>query len=178
MIELYFIIIMMIAAALAAVSLPGLLSSVIALGVAGQALLLVYIFLQAPDLAVAHLVVEIIVVAVLIRATMKRDAVSAGQPKNYLPVSLGAVFAGIFIYGGYLAASEISPFGEPLMKVSGIYIRNCLNDVYACNVISAVLLDYRIMDTMVLVAAVFCGAISVYAVLRKSEIAGKEDKGE
>ena len=71
--ELYILLIFMIFAAIIAIEARDLLSSVVAVGAAGFALCLAFLVLKAPDLAITQLVVEILCLIILIRATIRRD---------------------------------------------------------------------------------------------------------
>ena len=71
--ELHILLFFMIFAAIAALEVKDLLSSVIAVGAVGFALCLAFLILKAPDLAITQLVVEILCLIILIRATIKRD---------------------------------------------------------------------------------------------------------
>ena len=73
MVELYILLIFMILAAIVAVEVKDLLSSVIAVGAVGLALSILFIILKAPDVAITQLVVEILCLIILIRATLKKD---------------------------------------------------------------------------------------------------------
>ena len=67
--EIHLILLFMICAAIAAVEMRDLISSVIALSAVGLGLCLAFLLLKAPSLAVTQLVVEILFVIVLIRGT-------------------------------------------------------------------------------------------------------------
>ena len=73
MIELHLLLFFMIAAAVIAVEVKDLLSSVIAVGAVGIALCMAFLALKAPDLAIMQLVVEILSLIILIRATIRKD---------------------------------------------------------------------------------------------------------
>ena len=60
MIELYLLLLFMIAAAIIAVEIKDLLSSIVAVGAVGLGLSLTFLALKAPDLAIVQLVVEIL----------------------------------------------------------------------------------------------------------------------
>ena len=71
--ELHILLIFMIFAAIVAIEVKDLLSSVIAVGAVGFALCLAFLILKAPDLAITQLVVEILCLIILIRATINKD---------------------------------------------------------------------------------------------------------
>ncbi len=73
MIELYVLLIFMIIGAIIAIEMKDLLSSVIAVGAVGLGLSIVLLILKAPDVAITQLVVEMLCLIILIRATLKKD---------------------------------------------------------------------------------------------------------
>jgi multicomponent Na+:H+ antiporter subunit B len=70
MIELYLLMVFIIIAAVIAVENHNLLSSVISVGAVGLGLCIIFLLLGAPELAITQLVVEILALIVLIRATL------------------------------------------------------------------------------------------------------------
>ncbi len=168
MIELHIILMFMILAALLAVEMRGLLSSVIALGAVGMGLVLQFLLLRAPDLAIVQLVVEILILILLIRATVKLDRPSESTLKEhwgYLFCLL--LFAGVFLYFGYSAMADLPMFGAPHMDVSSYYVENALEKTGAANIVTAVLLDFRAYDTLGEVTVLFTSIVGTIAVLRK-----------
>ena len=73
MLEINLILLFMITAAIIAVEAKDLLSSVVAIGAVGIGLCMAFLVLKAPDLAIMQLVVEILSLIILIRATIRRD---------------------------------------------------------------------------------------------------------
>ena len=68
--ELQLLLLFMVFGAIIAVEIEDLLSSVIAVGAVGLGLSLAFLILKAPDLAITQLVVEILCLIILIRATI------------------------------------------------------------------------------------------------------------
>ena len=73
MVGLYALLIFMILGAIIAIQVKDLLSSVIAVGAVGLGLSMVFLILKAPDVAITQLVVEILCLIILIRATLRKD---------------------------------------------------------------------------------------------------------
>jgi len=67
--EIYALAILMIVGSIVAVQTRYLLSAVISLAVVGLALCVAFLYLQAPDCAITQIVVEVIALVILIRAT-------------------------------------------------------------------------------------------------------------
>jgi multicomponent Na+:H+ antiporter subunit B len=178
MVELYVLLGLMIVGAVIATEVKDLLSSVIAVGVVGLALSIVFLLLMAPDVAITQIVVEIAAVILLIRATLNRDISSrssTGRP-------FGAVMGLTFLALGVLAAlttfpEGLSPFGSPLMTVSAFYPANAIAGTGATNVVSAVILDYRGYDTLGEATVLFTAVVSVLTVMRATGRKDSPDAG-
>ena len=84
MIALYFLLIFMIIAAILAIELEDLISSVVALIAVGLALCVTFIALKAPDVAIMQLVVETLALLVLIKATLRKDLPFSASGRWYV----------------------------------------------------------------------------------------------
>jgi len=167
MFELYVVMVFMIIGAVVAVRLRGLLSSVIAVGAVGLGLCVMFLLLRAPDLAITQLVVEILCLVILIRATIGRG-ISRLQPKaNRWILAAFVIFAAGFLYAAYLAIRQVPDFGGALMSTSQFYIANTLSKVKAANIVSAIILDFRGYDTLGEATVLFTSVIAVLAVMRR-----------
>lgn len=168
MIELHVIFILMIAAAFVAMEIKDLLSSVIALGAVGFGLTLAFLMLRAPDLAITQLVVEILAVIILIRAT-----IGGKIPQEGLKIRLGyflfaVLFVAIFLAFSYKAVLQLPGFGNPIMKMGSQYIAEAMRKTGATNIVAAIILDFRGYDTLGEATILFTSVIGVLAVLRSA----------
>ncbi len=168
MLEFQIILVFMIIAAVMAVEMRGLLSSIIAVGAVGMGLVVQFLLLKAPDLAITQLVVEILILILLIKATVKMDRPTESTLRARFGYILFALlFGGVFLWFGYRALSGLPVFGEPVMRVSSFYIDNALEKTGAANIVSSVLLDFRAYDTLGEITILFTSIVGAVAVLRK-----------
>jgi multicomponent Na+:H+ antiporter subunit A len=61
----------------------------------------------------------------------------------------------------------LPPFGHPLPTASTEIINTALAKTGSPNVVAAILLDFRVYDTLGILAVIFCAVLGVQAVLRK-----------
>ncbi len=181
MIELYLLLIFMIIGAIVAVQIRSLLSSVVAVGVVGFALCVVFFILRAPDVAITQLVVEIIVLVILIRATgVKKDVTEMKGEKREIVSQVVSVLCmiGLGVFS-FWAVRSLPEFGSPLMSVSKDYLLPIARSG-AVNRVASVLLDFRAYDTLGEVTVLFAAVVGTIAVLRKRgrKKIGEEDKEE
>jgi multisubunit Na+/H+ antiporter MnhB subunit len=174
MIELSIILVLMIIGALVAIEIEDLLSSIIALGAIGMGLTLAFLLLRAPDLAITQLVVEILSLIILIRATININkplvqVISIQKKTIHLAYfCFGVIFVAVFIWFSYLALRQLPAFGTPIMKMGSQYIAEALNKTGAANIVSAIILDFRGYDTLGEATILFTSVIGVLTVLRSS----------
>ncbi|NQT75531.1 MAG: DUF4040 domain-containing protein [Candidatus Omnitrophica bacterium] len=167
MLDLQILLIFMIVGALVAVRTKDLLSSVIAVGTVGLGLSLAFLILKAPDLAIAQLVVEILCVIILIRATIKKDLPFSASGRWFFNTLVTLIFLAVFLIYGYFCMKDLPQFGEPIMRVAQNFISNGLRQTGAANLVTAVVLDYRAYDTLGEATILFTAVVSVLAVMRR-----------
>ncbi len=165
--QLYPLLIFMILAAIVAVETKDLLSSIIAVGAAGLGLSVAFLILKAPDLAITQLVVEILCLILLIRATIKRDIPSLNHGTDYARLISALIFVLVFLYFGYFALKGLPPFGDPYLRVSQEYLNQGLSKTGATNLVTSVILDFRGYDTLGEATVLFTAVMGVIVVLRK-----------
>jgi len=164
----------MIAAAVIAVEAKDLLSSVIAVGAVGIGLSMSFLVLKAPDLAIMQLVVEILSLIILIRATIRLDLPFSASGRWVFNTVSTIIFIAVFLAVAYGALKNIPQFGKPLMAVSGAYLQEAQRLAGCENVVAAIALDFRALDTLGEATAVFAAVIGILAIARK--VAHTKDK--
>jgi len=166
MLELHIILVLMIFAAIVAMEIDDLLSSVIALGAVGMGLTLEFLILRAPDLAITQLVVEILSLIILIKATVGRDMPPEKKRIKWGYLAFAALFVLVFLWFSYQGIRELPVFGAPVMKMGAQYIAEAMRRTHAANIVAAIILDFRGYDTLGEATILFTSVIGVLAVLR------------
>ena len=164
--EIQLLLLFMIFAAIVAVEVEDLLSSVIAVGAVGLGLSLAFLILKAPDLAITQLVVEILCLIILIRATIKKDLPLIKDGRWLFNTVSTLSFIAFFLILAYFALKELPPFGAPIMKVAKTYIEQGLQKTGAANLVAAIILDFRGYDTLGEATVLFTAVMGVLAVMR------------
>jgi len=175
MFELYVLLLFMILGAIIAVEIKDLLSSVVAVGAVGLGLSVAFLILKAPDLAITQLVVEILCLIILIRATIKRDIPPVNRRKEVMGSIIVLLFIGGFLFFAYRALQDLPSFGHPIMRVSQNYLAEGLKKTGATNLVASVILDFRAYDTLGEATVLFTAVIGVLAMLRRI---GRKKVGE
>ncbi len=165
------LLVFMIIGAIIAVETHDLLSAVISVGAAGFGLSVAFLLLQAPDVAITQLVVEILVLVILIRATISRDLTTIAGPGEFFGMVVTIALLLVILVVGMRLAGFLPAFGEPVMrKISSApamyYLRECLAKTGSANVVTAILIDFRAYDTLGEGTILFTALIGVLALLR------------
>lgn len=167
MVELYILLILMIVGAVIAIEVKDLLSSVIAVGAVGLALSIVFLILKAPDVAITQLVVEILALIILIRATLRKDLPFSTTGRWPINTIITVTFVLALVGIGSICLKDLPAFGFPEMRVSQTYLTEGLAKTGAVNLVSSVILDFRAYDTLGEATILFTAVIGVLAVVRK-----------
>ena len=167
MTELYVITILMIIGAVVAIEIDTLISSIMALGAVGTGLTLAFLFLKAPDLAITQLVVEILSLIILLRATVGKDVPEQKLSSRRIVLCLGLLFVPLFVVFATKAMKVLPVVGDPIMKMGSYYLANGLQHTGAANIVAAIILDYRGYDTLGEATVLFTSVVAVLIVARQ-----------
>ncbi len=165
------LIFIMIIAALISLEIKDLLSSVVSLAAVGLILTLLFLLLQAPDVAIVQFVVEILSLVILIRATIIRDdsVYDRKYDRKSFIYRISALFCVIiFLIFVIISLKNLPPFGTKIYnKLADYYIKNTINDTGAVDIVAAIILNYRAYDTLGEATVLFTAILGAVLVLRK-----------
>lgn len=172
MIELYLFLVFTIIAAIVATEIKDLLAAVISLGAVGFSVAIIFVLIQAPDLAIVQIVIEVltivIFVAVILRTTHIDETIGKKLSGTHIfSIVLYAVFAILFLIVIFRSFQEMPDFGNPIMKVASEYLRLGLPQTGGANIVADVILDFRALDTLGEATVLFTAVIGVVALMRK-----------
>jgi len=166
----------MIVGAIITIEIKNMLSAVIAVGAVGFILSIAFMFLGAPDIAITQVVVEILSLIILIRATINVDNVAIEKKEEVIFSNrITLIFIGIILVFAWFAFHALPQFGEPSMRVSQYYLTHGLQEVGATNFVTSVILDYRAYDTFGEAIVLFTAISGAFAILRRWKKEQHED---
>ena len=181
----YILLLFMIIAAIIAVETTDLLSSVICIGAIGFGASLMFLFLRAPDIAITQIVVEVLGLIILIRATISRDLTFISGDREFFGVVVSVVIVFVIFLAGIKILGTLPDFGTAIFATvpraraaSRTYIESGLNETGAANLVSSVILDYRAYDTLGEATVLFTSIIGATVILRKKPKKLLEDPDE
>ncbi len=169
MIEIHLILIFMIAAAVIAVQVKDLLSSVVAIGAVGVGLAMAFLLLKAPDLAILQLVVEILSLIILVHATTRQDLPFSTSGRWLFNTVSTIFFLAVFLMIAQKVLKSIPALGSPLAGTGAArtIMENLPANEGPGNLVTAILMKTRAIDTLGEIAALFTAVVGVLAISRK-----------
>lgn len=168
----YILLAFMIIAAIIAVETTDLLSSIICIGAIGFGASLMFLFLRAPDIAITQIVVEVLGLIILIRATIARDLTFISGDREFFGVVVSVVIVFVIFLAGVHVFETLPDFGTPAFAetpgtASQTYIERGLENTGAANIVASVILDYRAYDTLGEATVLFTSIIGATVILRE-----------
>jgi multisubunit Na+/H+ antiporter MnhB subunit len=168
MITIQLLIILMIVAALIAVEVKDMISSVIAIGAVGLALSLCFLLLKAPDLAIVLLIIEVLTLTIMVGYTVSRSGIVARKWSLINRVTAGGI-AAVFVVICFMAMKGLPPFGRPLTGAATDYALLAIPKSGTPNAVAAVALDFRGFDSLAGIAVLLLVALGVSSIMGKKE---------
>jgi len=175
--EIYLIIILvlMILGSIYSLNASDLLSAVISYGIVGFGLVIAFLLLQAPDLAIVQVVVEVATLIIMIAAiknTQSKIPKMEFKPKIAIYYAITLIVALVFVLIFDRATGCLSQFGADTMRMAQPYIDR-VQYTKSANLVTGVVLDFRAYDTLGEATVLFTAVIGVLTILR---IKGKKEK--
>lgn len=169
----------MIIGAIYALNAKDLLSALISCGIVGYSLVICFLLLKAPDLAIVQIVVEtitlIIMIAVVLdssREELKEKARIEVNGSSYINtrylVNLTAmiVFALLLLYFFRQAIDVLEPFGLHTTRMSTAYMEGAAAKTGSANLVTGILFDFRGYDTLGEATILFTAVVGILTILR------------
>ncbi|MDP2173022.1 MAG: DUF4040 domain-containing protein [Candidatus Cloacimonadaceae bacterium] len=170
--EIYLVImlVLMILGSIYSLHAKDLLSAVISYGIVGFGLVISFLLLYAPDLAIVQVVIEIItliiMIAVITNATHEEEKVGFGfSPIFYAATVL--IFATVFLLIVSRFTNTLNHFGQHVTRMADIYIDSAAESGSA-NLVTGIILHFRAYDTLGEATVLFTAVIGVLSILRHS----------
>lgn len=163
------ILVFMIIGAIFALHAKDLLSAVIAMGMVGYGLVICFLLLKAPDLAIVQIVVEtitlVIMVAVVLDSTREETKTILDRRSLIQMITGFIVFAGLF-YFFILAIQQLDPLGVHSLRMSETYVNGAVDRTGSVNLVTGVLFDFRAYDTLGEAVILYTAALGALTLLR------------
>jgi len=144
---------------------PTRLGAVLALGIQGLALALIFILFGAPDLGFTQLLIEVLSVVIL-ALVMTRLRLGVRDPRpfeDWLRDGFLALVCGASV--AFLLLRVVQGVFDG--RLSAFFARNSVAIAHGRNIVNVILVDFRGLDTLGEIAVVMTAGIAVLALLRR-----------
>jgi len=159
----------MILGALYAIHAKDLLSSVIACAIVGYSLVICFLLLKAPDLAIVQIVVDtitlIIMVAVVINSS-REESYSKLDTQGYVSAITGILIIVILLYFFIVSIQTLDILGKSSLRMAKYYIEGAAQKTGSANLVTGVVFDFRGYDTMGEAIVLVTAVLGVLTILR------------
>lgn len=150
------------------------LSALVMMGAAGLIVILTFVWLSAPDLAITQLLVEIVTLVLLLLGLrwlpkrVKEDRLPSTRRRVVLVSERVRDLALAVASGVGIAVIAYATMMSPLPDTaSRFYLENAYTQGGGTNVVNVILVDFRAMDTLGEIAVLGIVALTVFALLRR-----------
>ena len=148
-----------IAASLAAIRLRLLVGAILALGVAGYSVSLIYLFLSAPDIALTQVVIETVSLVLFVVALTDLGRLDAGvAPHRSAAEGVTVLAAGVVAAALALMVAHVAD----VPRVAASFFANA-ERAGGTNVVNLVIVDFRGWDTMGEISVLAIAALGIMA---------------
>jgi len=146
------------------------LKAVVAIGVVGFCMGIIFILYSAPDLALTTFAIETLTVILFVLVLYRLPRfVDFSPPSRRLRDALVAAAVGLFMTAMVLTVTA----GELVSELKSYFAANSLPGGKGRNIVNVILVDFRAIDTLGEISVLAVAAIGVFALLKL-----RPDKGE
>lgn len=165
------LLLLLLATAAGAIMVKDLMSGILLLGSYSFTLAIIWAWLGAVDVAFVEAVVGAGLATVLFLLTLfgtpPEESRLRHPPPSIIKLVIFPVLGLLLLY----AAKDLPGFGDPnspaSLHISPTYLERSYQDSHTSNVVTAVLMDYRSLDTMVETVVIFASGIACALLLRR-----------
>jgi multicomponent Na+:H+ antiporter subunit B len=159
----------MILGALFAIHAKDLLSSVIACGIVGYSLVICFLLLKAPDLAIVQIVVDTITLIIMVAVVLdsSRDELfSKPDTQGYISAVTAILLGLVLLYFFTLSIQSLDVLGKSSLRMAKYYIEGAAEKTGSANLVTGVVFDFRGYDTMGEAVVLVTAVLGVLTILR------------
>ena len=160
---------LMIIGALYAIHAKDLLSSVIACGIVGYSLVICFLLLKAPDLAIVQIVVDTITLIIMVAVVLdssREELYSKPDKQGYVFAVIAILLTVILLYFFTVSIQSLDGLGKSTLRMAHHYIEDAAQKTGSANLVTGVVFDFRGYDTMGEAVVLVTAVIGVLTILR------------
>ena len=163
------ILVLMIIGAIYAIHARDLLSAVITGGIVGYGLVICFLLLKAPDLAIVQIVVETITLIIMVAVVLdssRDEPFSKPDLQGYITaVTAVLIMIGLF-YFLMISVTTLDEFGNGTLRMAQAYVEGATEKTGSANLVTGVVFDFRGYDTLGEATVLVTAVLGVLTILR------------
>ena len=163
------ILVFMIIGSIFALHAKDLLSAIINMGFVGFGVVICFLLLKAPDLAMVQIVIEtvtlVVMVAVVLDSSRKEIEVTFDR-RSILNMAVGFMAFACLFYFFMKAIENLDPLGMHTLRMADSYVNGAVEKTGSINLVTGVLFDFRAYDTMGEAVILYTAALGTLTLLR------------
>jgi len=159
----------MILGAIYAIHAKDLLSAVITGGIVGYGLVICFLLLKAPDLAIVQIVVETITLIIMVAVVLdssREEPFSKPDLQGYVTAVTATLILLVIFYFLKISISSLDAFGEGSLRMANAYIEGAAERTGSANLVTGVVFDFRGYDTLGEATVLVTAVLGVLTILR------------
>jgi multicomponent Na+:H+ antiporter subunit B len=160
---------LMIIGALYAIHAKDLLSSVVACGIVGYSLVICFLLLKAPDLAIVQIVVDTITLIIMVAVVLdssREELYSKQDIKGYVFAMIAIFLVLSMLYFFSVSIRSLDVLGKSTLRMAHNYIEGAAQKTGSANLVTGVVFDFRGYDTMGEAVVLVTAVLGVLTILR------------
>jgi multicomponent Na+:H+ antiporter subunit B len=160
---------LMIIGALYAIHAKDLLSSVIACGIVGYSLVICFLLLKAPDLAIVQIVVDTITLIIMVAVVLdssREELYSKPDTQGYVSSVIAIILIVTLLYFFIISIQSHDVLGKSTLRMAYHYIAGAAQKTGSANLVTGVVFDFRGYDTMGEAVVLVTAVLGVLTILR------------
>ncbi len=155
--------ILMLAAAFVTVWVPSRIGAIVAMGVIGYGLALIFVDFGAPDLAMTQFLIETMTVILFVWVIYRLPKLKGGSARDHrLRNALVAVASGLLMSVLVLVALSVREGS----RLSGFFAENSYVLAHGRNIVNVIIVDFRALDTLGEITVLALAGVGVYTLLK------------
>ena len=159
----------MIIGALYAIHAKDLLSSVIACGIVGYSLVICFLLLKAPDLAIVQIVVDTITLIIMVAVVLdssREESYSKPDTQAKVSAIIALLLSIVILYFFTVSIHSLDSLGTSSLRMADAYIEGAAGKTGSANLVTGVVFDFRGYDTMGEAVVLVTAVLGVLTILR------------
>jgi len=138
-------------------------------GDVGYGLVICFLLLKAPDLAIVQIVVETITLIIMVAVVLdssREEQYSKPDKEGYLSIATSIVLIVVLFYFFKISIETLDVFGSGSLRMAGPYIEGATDKTGSANLVTGVVFDFRGYDTMGEATVLVTAVLGVLTILR------------